>query len=338
MTILYTPNHHLHHPQHEIFNGEVLAHAEVPDRVDNMVAALQAAEYDLEAVNEATYEGQLQAVIEQIHDPRYVHWLQQTSVTEPLYPSVFNHGETALVHGHPSIQWGNFCTDLFTPIMPQTWSAAVTMAEASLQAAELLASHQQRLVTVVGRPPGHHAGKSRVGGYCYLNNAAVAAHHLSAHGRVAVLDVDYHHGNGTQDIFYERADVITCSIHAHPDRKFPYFAGLDTEIGTGPGLNCNRNFPLPAGITDQEYQPILESALAWLAQPQHQPEYLIISLGLDTHESDPIADFQLTTAYYRQMATTLSDLHLPTVVVLEGGYNTKVIGENLVNFVQGLAN
>jgi acetoin utilization deacetylase AcuC-like enzyme len=334
MKIFYTANHQLHSPEFEVFNGEQVPHSEIPSRVENILATLREEEYELTPVESVTNEQELLNILTTIHDPNYISWLQSTHPTEAIYPSVFNFLNQQLLHGHLSIQWGNFCTDMFTPLLPNTWTVALTTAQTMYAAGQEILNGQPN-VTVIGRPPGHHAGRSRIGGYCYLNNAAIAAQLLSEKGTVAILDVDYHHGNGTQDIFYDRADVLTCSIHADPRRKFPYFAGLENETGVRAGKKSNKNFPLAAEITNEQYQPVLEEAIHWISS--HKPNFLIISLGLDTHESDPIADFKLTTEYYQKMARTLQQLNLPTLVVLEGGYSTEAIGRNMVSFLKGFS-
>lgn len=333
MHIFYTPDHGRHAPQFEFFNGEQVPASEIPMRLEQILRVLRRENYPLTPVQNTPVSLVLLDLLNTIHAPEYITWIQNIQPENALYPSVFNASGTVRQSGHPSIQWGNFCSDLFTPLLPDTWAAASTMAQAVYTGAERLRENPQEIVVVMGRPPGHHAGRSQVGGYCYLNNAAVAAEFLSRTGSVAVLDVDYHHGNGTQDIFYDRSDVITCSIHADPVRKFPYFAGFEDERGIEAGDGYNRNFPLPPGVTDEQYQPVLESALKWIHS--NNPQYLIVSLGVDTHESDPIADFQLSTAYYSQMAQTIVQLGIPTLVVLEGGYSTDVIGDNVASFLAG---
>ncbi|NCN82511.1 MAG: histone deacetylase family protein [Candidatus Pacebacteria bacterium] len=332
MNIYYPRNHQLHHPQTEFFNGEMIPHSEVPSRLENILSALEGSAHTLLAVDRVTDFAAIWHELSQIHSPEYLVWLWNTQVLQAVYPSVFSATGVLEKTWHQSIQWGRFVTDIFTPLLPHTWEVATTTAQCIFMATnECLQNRTSSLV--LARPPGHHAGRSRAGGYCYLNNAAFAAQILSKSGRVAILDVDFHHGNGTQDIFYDRDDVVTCSIHADPRRKFPYFAGYEAELGVGNGVGYNRNFPLAAGITDTQYQPLLEEALAWIAQ--FEPKFLIVSLGLDTHESDPIADFALTTGYYQTMAKTISGLGLPQITVLEGGYSTTSIGENMVSFLGG---
>jgi acetoin utilization deacetylase AcuC-like enzyme len=230
---------------------------------------------------------------------------------------------------------GQYCFDTYTPVMGGTFAAALGGASAALRAAELVGSGSERFVYVLTRPPGHHAERDRCGGYCYFNNAALAAHYLSKWGKVAVLDLDVHHGNGTQHIFYDRADVFTVSIHGDPSGLYPFFSGYTDETGTGPGLGYNLNLPLPAGCGVNEYRPVLATALEEVGR--FAPMFLILSYGADTHEADPIGGFKLPTGYYREMGAWVRELMLPTVVVQEGGYNLEVIGNCVVELLGGLA-
>ncbi len=186
------------------------------------------------------------------------------------------------------------------------------------------------------RPPGHHAGRDYYGGYCFLSSAAIAAQAWidRTGSRCAILDVDYHHGNGTQDIFYERDDVFFASLHADPAFAYPFFSGYAEESGSGRGLGANLNLPLPLGTRWETFSAALTRAL--VTAQRFSPAALIVSLGVDTYKDDPISGFSLETADFIRMAETIRDAGLPTLVVLEGGYNLKKIGENVVAFLQGL--
>jgi acetoin utilization deacetylase AcuC-like enzyme len=175
--------------------------------------------------------------------------------------------------------------------------------------------------------------RAKCGGYCYLNNAAISAQYLSARGRVAILDVDYHHGNGTQDIFYDSDQVLYVSLHADPSEAFPYFSGYANEHGEGRGLSFNLNLPLPAGTDDSHYAQALETALA--AVRAFSPRYLVVSLGFDTCRGDPLANFNLSPEYFSNLAAGISQIGIPSVIVTEGGYNVSNIGELAVRFVRG---
>ncbi|HAI64356.1 MAG TPA: acetylpolyamine amidohydrolase, partial [Acidimicrobiaceae bacterium] len=185
------------------------------------------------------------------------------------------------------------------------------------------------------RPPGHHAMKDQFGGYCYLNNAAIAAQRLRSggHGEVALLDVDYHHGNGTQDIFYERDDVRVCSIHGDPAEEFPYFLGHADEQGAGRGDGHNRNLPLPRGTEAEAWFRTLDQAIGWLSTSS--PTALVVSLGLDTFVDDPISHFRLQQPDFMRLGQRLAAIELPTVLVMEGGYATEELGRNVAAVLSG---
>jgi acetoin utilization deacetylase AcuC-like enzyme len=198
-----------------------------------------------------------------------------------------------------------------------------------------VADGDERVAYALARPPGHHAAADSFAGYCYLNNAAIAAHAWTERGaRVAIVDVDYHHGNGTQQIFYDRDDVLFVSLHADPAFEYPFFLGFAAERGWGAGEDCTRNFPLPAGTTWAEYGPALDAALATVRK--YAPDGVIVSLGVDTAAEDPDL-FELTADDYPRIGGALAGLDLPTVVVQEGGYNLDVIGRNVAAVLKELA-
>jgi acetoin utilization deacetylase AcuC-like enzyme len=187
------------------------------------------------------------------------------------------------------------------------------------------------------RPPGHHAAHAVFGGFCYFNNAAVAADHLARRtaSRVAVLDLDYHHGNGTQQVFYRRADVLYVSLHADPQRAYPFFTGYADETGAGAGLGANRNVPLPAGVTDDHYRLALDDALETVTR--FAPSVTVVSLGMDTYREDPLGDFALTTSAFRECGQRVAAAVAKVVVLQEGGYFLPALGENVRQFLLGLA-
>jgi acetoin utilization deacetylase AcuC-like enzyme len=185
------------------------------------------------------------------------------------------------------------------------------------------------------RPPGHHAGKDYAGGYCFINNAAVAANFFSAKGKVAVLDVDYHCGNGTQDIFYDRNDVLTISIHADPDYEYPSYIGYADERGEGKGLGFHHNYPLPKGTGDDAYLETLEQALQKIRD--FKPAYLVVSAGMDIYADDPLGTIKVTTAGIGRIAQQIASLELPTAIIMEGGYANAVLGKNILEFLSPFA-
>jgi acetoin utilization deacetylase AcuC-like enzyme len=221
-----------------------------------------------------------------------------------------------------------------SPILEGTWEAAYWSAQCALTAAGLL-RRGERLVYALCRPPGHHAGPDLHGGYCYLNNAAIAAHSLRAAGRVAILDVDYHHGNGTQLIFYSEPDVLFCSLHVHPDEGYPYYWGGAEERGAGLGEGANRNWPLPGSTGDDEYLPVLACALATIEA--FRPQNLVVSAGFDGLEGDPEGSFRLSVAGLAEIGRRIGALGLPTAIIQEGGYRLEVLGESAVAFLGGCA-
>lgn len=229
---------------------------------------------------------------------------------------------------------GYYAYDAGTPIVEGTWDAALAGAQSALTAAALVANGAPAAYALC-RPPGHHAGHATYGGYCFLNNAAIAAQYLRDQGRarVAVLDVDYHHGNGTQDIFWERADVLTVSIHGTPESEYPFFRGYADECGAGPGLGFNHNFPLPRGTDWEVWRAALAEALARIRA--FAPEALVVSLGVDTYEHDPISAFKLKESDYPLMGAAIAGLGLPTVFVQEGGYAVAEIGRNVAGVLTG---
>jgi len=205
--------------------------------------------------------------------------------------------------------------------------------DCALTAAEKLLEGY-RLAYALVRPPGHHAERRTFGGFCYFNSAAVAAQYLSAYGKVAVLDIDYHHGNGQQEIFYERSDVLTISIHGHPRFTFPYFSGFAQERGAGPGEGYNVNVPLPESVDGERYRQVLGKVLRRLAK--FGPRFLIVALGLDTARGDPTGTWSLRPKDFEANGMMIGALHLPTLVVQEGGYNNRVLGVNARRFLMGL--
>lgn len=230
---------------------------------------------------------------------------------------------------------GYYCFDTSSPIFEHTWNAAYWSAQTALSTAALVSAGGEQVAYALCRPPGHHVATDLFGGFCYLNNAAIAANWLVNQGqRVAILDIDYHHGNGTQTIFYGRSDVLFCSIHADPLYEYPYYWGFADEFGVGPGVNYNFNFPLPRGTGDDLYLQTLAEALAKIRL--YVPDILLVSLGLDTAENDPAGGFKLQTPTFYTIGSKLGELNLPLVIIQEGGYLLPKLGENIVSFLRGV--
>ena len=221
-----------------------------------------------------------------------------------------------------------------SPLTAGTWAAARCGANCALAAARAVAGGA-RSAFALTRPPGHHAGPDFFGGYCFLNNAAIAAQSLRDAGveRVAVLDIDFHHGNGTQAIFYDRADVFFASVHGDPRTEYPFYLGHADERGEGAGAGCNLNLPLPRGTGFAAWRDALVAALKDIAA--FKAGALVVSLGLDTFEGDPVAGFGLHSPDYLRIGEDLAAANLPTVFVFEGGYAVAEVGVNAVNVLEG---
>jgi len=228
---------------------------------------------------------------------------------------------------------GYYCIDTFTPITRDAFFAARRAVDCTLTAADKILENHPIAYALI-RPPGHHAESAVFGGFCYFNNCAIAAQMLSEYGRVAILDIDYHHGNGQQQIFYSRKDILTISIHGHPSFAYPYFSGYEDEKGDGDGLGYNINYPLSENIDGIIYRKTLEKALKKINA--FAPDYLIVALGLDVAKGDPTGTWSLTAQDFYENGTLIGKLKLRTLVVQEGGYKTENIGINAKNFFRGM--
>jgi acetoin utilization deacetylase AcuC-like enzyme/GNAT superfamily N-acetyltransferase len=326
LKVLVSPEHELHHVRER-------GYVERPVRVRRIVEAISSLPgLDIVPVTEHGDQPILA-----VHDTDYVRYLERVcsklSGAETVYPYVF---PIRLRDRRPvdeDVQAGYYCIDTFTPLTHNAYIAARAAVDCALTGADLL-RRGEHLTYALCRPPGHHAERRVYGGFCYFNNAAIAAHALSADGPVAVLDLDFHHGNGTQDIFYERADVLTVSIHGDPSYAYPYFAGFADERGAGAGEGRNHNLPLAEGIGDDEYMRVLEQALAIVSG--FGPRSVVVSMGLDIAKGDPTGAWLLTPRGFERIGGAIAALGKPTLVVQEGGYDTRVIGRNARHFLTGL--
>jgi acetoin utilization deacetylase AcuC-like enzyme len=231
-------------------------------------------------------------------------------------------------------QVGYHLGDASCPVTPETWDSAMASAATAAHGANLVFAGE-KLVYALCRPPGHHAASDVAAGFCYFNNAAVAAEMLTRAGRrTAILDIDAHHGNGTEAIFYDRADVLTVSIHAHPRRFYPFFWGYETERGRGEGEGYNLNLPLERGAAISAYRPALEAALARVAA--FMPDVLVLAAGLDIAADDPFRAFAIATPAFVEIGRAVASLRLPTLAVQEGGYPSPSLSANLAGLLEGL--
>jgi acetoin utilization deacetylase AcuC-like enzyme len=341
MLAYFSSQHELHAPQYEFFRGERVPCFETPARAAYVLEALAARGHETRAPQRDSWD-----CLTQVHSARYLAFLQ-TAWAQWLALDAGN----AAAQPFPSVwpirslrddveptnfiaKLGLYSMDNGTPLVAGTWAAAKAGADAAVSAAMRVAQGA-RGVFCATRPPGHHAGADFMGGYCFLNNAAAACQALLGGGcrRVAVLDVDYHHGNGTQSIFYERADVLVVNIHGDPRTEFPFYLGHANETGAGAGAGFNLNLPLPAGTSAADWFAALEVACARVAA--HGADALVVSLGLDTFAGDPISKFALQTPDYLQLGRRIQQLGLPTVFILEGGYAAKALGVNAANVLDG---
>ena len=325
-----------HEPERFMVAGEFRDSAEQSERADRLKAGAEAAGLTLERPS----PGGL-AEIAAVHTPEYLTFL---STIHDRWRSILGAGPEVLPNLHLDRRLGGYPTspiglaayhqaDCACPIGPHTWEAAQWSAWAAVAGAEAVRTGD-RAAYALCRPPGHHAYADLAGGFCFLNNAAIAAETLrKSHQRVAILDIDVHHGNGTQGIFYGRRDVLTVSIHADPHVYYPFLCGYAHERGDGQGTGYNANLPLPQGTGDEDYFDALDLALDRLTA--FAPGALIIALGLDAHEDDPLKGMTVTTAGFEQVGARLGAVDLPTLLVQEGGYLSPALGGNLTAFLSG---
>ncbi|MBN1309110.1 MAG: histone deacetylase family protein [Chitinispirillaceae bacterium] len=273
-----------------------------------------------------------------VHDAGYVNYFKRLCRNirpdESIYPYVFPVRNTAKKPKLLSVRAGYYCIDTFTPLTSNAFEAARRAVDCALTGANFVLSGYRTAYALV-RPPGHHAERSVFGGFCYFNSTAVAANFLSAFGRVAILDIDHHHGNGQQDIFYHRKDVLTVSIHGHPNVTYPYFSGFFEERGVSRGYGYNINIPLPEGVDGRRYADTLASALKQIKD--FRPSYLVVAFGLDTAKNDPTGSWLLTGTDFERNGRLIGRLKIKTLVVQEGGYDNRSIGHNAARFFRGLS-
>ncbi|MDP6705607.1 MAG: histone deacetylase family protein [Alphaproteobacteria bacterium] len=338
MQVFYSEAHRQHAPESFITRGRAGTNPERPERAERLIQAVRADGHAVSAPN-AFEHSHLAAV----HTSDYLWFLEHGLAEWRRLPDA---GPEIVANAHPSRYLatrptgvvglaGYHMADTACPIGEGTWPAAIASADCALSAAQAVrdgAAHAYALC----RPPGHHAYGDLAGGFCFLNNVAIAAQYLASEwGRVAILDVDVHHGNGTQGIFYERADVYFASIHADPQAFYPYFAGYADERGVGPGEGFNLNLPLAPGSGDDVFLEALAGALTAIREAA--PAALLVSLGLDAQANDPLGVLKVSTDGFARIAAAIAALGLPTVLVQEGGYLCDELGANLASFLAAFA-
>ncbi|CAM3800300.1 histone deacetylase family protein [Parendozoicomonas haliclonae] len=326
----------------EVLSGEVVSSFECPERVDQVLNRLRERSLgDILAPESFSLDTACR-----VHTPDYVEflqtvwprWHQMYPDTTQAIPYCFAvRGLAPRCPDHVEGQLGYYSLDMTASIVPGTWNAIKAAMDCALAGQQHIAGGARSVFSLC-RPPGHHATADQMGGYCYLNNAAIAAQAYLDSGckKIAILDVDYHHGNGTQSIFYDRDDVLFLSLHADPAQDYPHYWGYADETGVGPGEGFNLNLPLPINRTDWSlYRQALDKALA--AIQSYGAEVVIVSLGLDTFEQDPISFFKLKSDNYLELGQLIAGLNLPTQFVFEGGYATGALGLNTVNVLEGFS-
>ncbi|MEJ1970446.1 MAG: histone deacetylase family protein [Rhizomicrobium sp.] len=339
MKTFYSPIHRDHAPPLEFERGRLAPAVEVPARVENVRAEVERRK--LGPILAPADFGM--APIARVHDAGLVTFLGEASAlwrkaygeeAPPALPSAWPaRGMRSRFDGDVEARLGAYSFDTATGIVKGTWPAALAAVNAALAAAQTVAGGE-RAAFALARPPGHHAAADVFGGYCYLNNIAIAAQWLCDKGlRLAILDVDYHHGNGTQSIFYGRADVLFVSLHGDPVFAYPHFLGFADETGAGAGAGANLNLPLPMYTAWDGYAAALDIALKRISA--FGPDVLLVSLGLDTFEADPISRFRLRAEDYLRLGETIATLKLPTLFQFEGGYNLDALAAITVNVLEG---
>jgi len=338
METFYAHEHQGHAPALEFEQGRMAPAVEIPARAEAVRARIEARKLGPILPQQAFDD----AIIRRVHDGAFVDFLNGAhaawaarygSATEAIPSCWPARGLRERRAGDIESQLGSYCFDTATPINKGTWTAARAAADVALTGAQAIANGEPSAFALT-RPPGHHASRDVFGGYCYLNNVAIAAEWLSRKGlKPAILDVDYHHGNGTQSIFYARDDVFFTSLHADPATDYPHFLGFADEKGEGKGESATLNLPMTRGADWTVYVDALAQAVR--AIDAFGAEVLLVSLGLDTYEKDPISHFKITSEDYLRLGAAIAQLKKPTLFVFEGGYHVDALAENTTNVLEG---
>ena len=338
MRAVYSDVHRQHDPAFALVRGTMRPSAEQPERADRLIAAVRRLGWP---INDPEPYG-LGPVLD-IHTAEYVDFLQHAyedwqllgDGAPEIVPNVHPQRVSATYPRAIVGRAGWHMADAACPIGPHTFKAALSASDTAVTAAELVLAGEP-MAYALCRPPGHHAYADMAGGFCFLNNSAIAAQRLRRrHDRVVILDIDVHHGNGTQGIFWTRPDVLTISIHADPRDFYPFFWGHAHERGEGAGEGANLNLPLPVGSGDEAWLAVLEVALRRIRN--FQPGALVVALGLDASEADPFKGLAVTTTGFSRAGAAIGQLHLPTVLVQEGGYLADELTDNLESFLRGFS-
>ncbi len=335
MKVIEKYNDSLHNPYWKYQLGpEAYEVKDTPLRVESIKKALRT-DNRFEFITAKQFPERLISRIHPYHDYILKTGLSLKDDDEEFYPDLFPGEGANLKKKIDSPLWGGiWCTDAVTPIKKRTYEVARASVETALTGAELLREGKEKTVYALCRPSGHHAGPRVFGGYCYFNNVATASEYLLPEGKVAIVDIDYHHGNGTQEFFDEIKSVFTASIHCDPSNEYPYFWGYDDEKGKGQAVGTNHNEPLPKDTQLEQYSAAVDRIINKIHA--FNPTYLIIAAGFDTHMDDPIGGLKLHTEDYISIGNQFKSLEIPTLVCQEGGYNVDILGDCVKNFLWGL--
>ena len=338
MHIVFSEDHRKHFAQGEVYGGELVTPFERPSRMEYILRELKR-----RGMTDIIAPGKLDMkAVKRVHDAGFLDFLrtawgewQKAGYRGEILPTAIpNRSLQQRIPRWIDGKVGYYIHSVETAITAGTWEAACASASVALTAQKIVGSGA-RAAFALCRPPGHHAHDDLYGGYCFLNNAAIAAQAFRDQGaaRVAILDIDFHHGNGTQDIFYDRGDVLFCSLHGNPEDCYPHFLGYKDETGTGKGQGFNFNYPMGPGTGFEKWGKALKSALAKIKT--YGPDVLVVSLGVDAFKDDPISFFKLTSEDFTRTGAAITKLKLPTLFVMEGGYAIEAIGVNTVNVLAG---
>jgi acetoin utilization deacetylase AcuC-like enzyme len=352
MPIIYSSRHIYHSPKLCFYSGFLEPYAETPDRIETIKHHLHGVDFVKLIEPDSPVSAQK---IAQTHHPALISFLREISVEAEeflrreftrlrkthylqdenyIYPDVFPvRPPMARIQDSPSGCLGYYSFDNAAPIGRGTWDAALHSATLAIMGANMLLESQSSVAYALCRPPGHHAGYDFIGGYCYFNNAAIAANHLLPVGKVAILDIDYHHGNGTQALFWDNPNVLFGSIHAHPDYEYPFYSGYPDEIGGAKAPNSNINIPLLEGAGRNEFMPALYELLNRIVD--FKPTWLVVSMGFDTFAEDSQGLFKLTYDDYYEIGQQIAALNMPVLYIQEGGYNVDALGVLIERLIKG---
>ncbi|MBU1220995.1 histone deacetylase family protein [Myxococcota bacterium] len=321
--------------KHDIHHIKERGYVEAPVRISSIMKEIGKFE-EIKVIESRSFS---ERNLESVHSKSLLNYLENISKKseetggKSFYPYVFPVRNAAREPSDLTVRAGYYCIDTFTPINAAAYFAAKEAVNSTLTAAARIIDGDHFSYALV-RPPGHHAESKYFGGFCYFNNNAIATNWLSKHGKVAILDIDYHHGNGQQQIFYKSSNVLTVSIHGHPDFAYPYFSGYEDERGQGSATGFNINFPLGEHITPEEYYKTLIVALDYIKN--FNPSFLVVALGFDTAANDPTGTWKIRAKDFRKVGKAISSLGKPVLFVQEGGYRTSTLGINAASFFSGV--